>query len=139
MIAVRSLMTTHVGKEWASVIYRANCADCGEVVIRAAESSLHVTGPQSSWRCTFSCPVCRRDALWPISAGAGHLLVAGGAQVTVQVAVQLVPVTHRLPPPPAAGRELQLDDLIDFHELLAGDGWFDQLIESRQSPRGHAC
>ena len=81
-------MTTRVGKEWASVIYRANCADCGEVVIRAAESSLHVTGPQSSWRCTFSCPVCRRDALWPISAGAGHLLVAGGAQVTVQVAVQ---------------------------------------------------
>src|SRR6185436_15968219 len=120
-------MTPCVGKEWATVIYIASCATCGEVAVRADESFLHVAGPQASWRCTFSCPVCRRDTLWPISAGARHLLVAGGAHVAVQVTVKSVPVktvpeTHRLPPAPAAGRPLQPDDLIDFHELLAGEG-----------------
>ena len=122
------------------MIYRASCAVCGPVMIRADDSSLHVAGPQASWRCTFSCPICRRDTLWPISAGARHLLVAGGAHVAVQVTVGTVPVTHRLPPPPAADdRPLELDDLIDLHELLAGDGWFDQLVHSGHSPRRHSC
>ena len=121
------------------MIYRASCALCGEVVIRAADSSLHMTGPQTSWRCTFRCPVCRRDTRWPIPAGASHLLVAGGAQVTCR-AVSAADCE----PPPAVGRQLQLDDVIDLHELLAGDAWFDQLVQSGPSPdayrpRGLGC
>ena len=119
----------------AAVIYRANCALCGEVVIRADESSLHVTGPQRSWRCTFRCPVCRRDTRWPVPAGASHLLVAGGAQVSDNA----VPVPAFEPPRPAFGRQLQLDDVIDLHELLAGDGWFDQLAQGGRGPRGQSC
>jgi hypothetical protein len=115
-------------------VYRANCDVCGEVVIRADESSLHVTGPQTSWRCTFHCPVCRRETLWPVPEGAGHLLVASGARVTIEP----VPCAEYEPPPPAADRAppadrtLQLDDLIDFHVLLSGDDWFDQLLRSGQ-------
>ena len=121
----------------ATVIYRASCALCGEVVIRADESSLHVTGPQKSWRCTFRCPVCRRETRWPVPAGANHLLVAGGAQVT-DTSVTAAPFADCEPPRPAAVRQLQLDDVIDLHELLAGDGWFDQLLQSGRSPRGHS-
>lgn len=119
------------------MLYKANCAVCGEVVIRADESSLHLTGPQSSWRCTFSCPVCRRDTLWPVPAGASHLLVAAGAQVTVK-AVAVTDCEECEPPTPAAGRKLQLDDLIDFHELLSGDAWFDQLVQSGHGPDRHS-
>ena len=125
------------------MIYRASCAVCGEVVIRADQSSLHLSGPQTSWRCTFRCPVCRRDTLWSVPAGASHLLVAGGAQVIVSA----VPVAERergeQPPPaadrtPQSDRTLQLDDVIDFHALLSGDDWFDQLVQSGHSPNGHS-
>jgi hypothetical protein len=119
-------------------VYKAHCADCGEVVIRADESSLRADGPQNSWQCTFRCPVCRRETLWPVPAGASHLLVAGGAHVTVTA----VPVAACEPPPPATyrtpqtGRTLELDDVIDFHALLSGDDWFDQLLQSVHSPNG---
>jgi hypothetical protein len=123
------------------LIYRASCAVCGEVVIRADESVLHLAGPQKSWRCTFRCPVCRRDTMWSVPAGASHLLVAGGAQVTVK-AVPVAECKECEPPPPAADRTpqtdrtLQLDDVIDFHTLLSGDDWFDQLVQSGHSPNG---
>ena len=111
-------------------MYKANCAVCGEVVIRADESSLHVAGPRASWRCTFRCPVCRRETLLPVPAGASHLLMAGGARVTIQPD----PSAEREQPRPA-DRALVLDDLIDLHALLDGDGWFDQLLQSGHSPR----
>jgi hypothetical protein len=46
--------------------------------------------------------------------------------------------------PPVADRQLQLDDVIDLHELLAGDAWFEKLVQSGpssdgHSPRGHSC
>jgi hypothetical protein len=115
------------------LVYQANCADCGAVVIRADESSLHASGPQASWRCTFTCPVCQRDTLWVVPAGASHLLVAGGARVTTEP----VPCAVCEPTPPA-DRALHLDDVIDFHELLAGDTWFDQLLESGHSSVGRS-
>ena len=115
------------------MLYRADCALCGEVVIRADESSLHVAGPTTSWRCTFTCPVCQVPTLLDLPAGAGHLLVASGARVTIEA----VSSAAREPRPPAADRELQLDDVIDFHDLLSGDAWFDQLIQSGDSPIGH--
>jgi hypothetical protein len=120
------------------VIYRASCVTCGEVVIRADESSLHMAGPKTSWRCTFRCPVCRRDTMWPVPVGASHLLAAGGAHVSGQP-VPAMPATEFEPPPPAAQRKFQLDDVIDLHELLAGDAWFDQLVQSGPGRGGHSC
>ena len=79
------------------MIYRASCATCGEVVIRADESSLHMAGPKTSWQCTFRCPVCRRDTLWPVPAGASHLLAAGGAQVTARTEPAMDFEPHSLP------------------------------------------
>jgi hypothetical protein len=125
-----------VSRKRGHIVFKANCADCGEVVIRADESSLHVAGPQTSWRCTFHCPVCRRETVWPVPEGAGHLLVARGARVTIEP----VPSAQCEPPLPTAARTpqtdrtLQLDDLIDFHALLSGDDWFDQLLQIVHSP-----
>jgi len=117
----------------AALLYRTSCAVCGEVVIPADESSLHVAGPKTPWRCTFVCPVCRHQTLVDLPAGAGQLLVAAGARVTIEAASA---AAHE-PRPPAADRRLQLDDVIDFHALLSGDAWFDQLIQSGDSPNGH--
>jgi hypothetical protein len=112
-------------------VYKANCAVCGEVVIRADESSLHLAGPEASWRCTFRCPVCRREAPLPVPAGARHLLVAGGARVTIQP-----DPSEGCEQPPPADPVLVLDDLIDLHALLDGDAWFDQLLQIGHGP-GH--
>ena len=120
------------------MLYKASCAVCGEVVIRADESSLHLAGPPSSWRCAFRCPVCRRETLWSVPEGASHLLVAAGAQVVTVSAVAVTDCEECEQPPPAAGPRLQLDDVIDFHELLSGDAWFDQLVQSGQSQSGHS-
>ena len=114
-------------------MYRASCADCGDVLIRAEESSLHVAGRRKSWRCTFRCPVCRLDRLWSVPVAAGHLLMAGGARVTVEP----VPFAGHETSCPPAHRALELDDVIVFHELLSGDGWFDQLVQGRDSHTGH--
>jgi hypothetical protein len=115
------------------LLYRTSCALCGEVVIRADESSLHVGGPQTSWQCTFLCPVCRRQTLLDLPAGAGHVLVASGARVTSEAVAPAVCE----PRSPAVARRLELDDVIDFHALLSGDAWFDQLVKSGDSPIGH--
>ena len=122
--------TTRLGEEWGALLYRTSCSVCGEVVIPADESSLHVAGPKTSWRCTFVCPLCERQTLLDVPAGAGHLLVAAGARVTIEA----VPAAALEPRPPAADRKLQLDDVIDFHELLSGDAWFDQLARTPRRP-----
>ena len=124
---------THARKELAAVLYRTSCTVCGEVVIRADESSLHVAGPTTSWRCTFTCPVCQLPTLLDLPVGAGQLLVASGARVTIEA----VSAAAHEPRPSTADRRLQLDDVIDFHALLSGDAWFDQLIQSGDSPIGH--
>jgi hypothetical protein len=110
-------------KKRAIVLYTAECTFCGQVVIRADESSLQVAGRRKTWGCTFRCPVCRRDTRSDVPVSAGHVLVASGARVTHE------PVPCE-PPPPGADRKLQLDDLIDFHTLLSGDAWFDRLVQS---------
>jgi hypothetical protein len=125
------------------VIYRASCVVCGEVVIRADESCLYLRADDSSlppaspqapaWRCAFCCPVCRRDMLWPVPPGASHLLVAGGARVNVAQGEPRPPPTDRTT---QTDPQLHLDDVIDFHALLSGDAWFDDLARNRHSRRG---
>jgi hypothetical protein len=108
------------------VLYRADCTFCGPVVVRADEAILHVAARQRIWVCAFRCPVCQREARWAVPVSAGHVLVASGARVTVEP----VPVAQLEPVPPGADRKLQPDDLIEFHALLCGDAWFDQLVQS---------
>ena len=37
------------------------------------------------------------------------------------------------------GGPLKLDDVIDFHALLAGENWFDQLVQSMGSSNGYTA
>jgi hypothetical protein len=76
-----------------------------------------------------------------VPTGASHLLVAGCAQVAqvAQLAVHTVPdapCAERELPQRIAQRELELDDVIDFHALLSSDAWFDRLVQVGHSPDG---
>ena len=64
------------------MIYRASCALCGEVVIRADESVPAYDRAADILAMHLPLPGLPPRHRWPIPAGASHLLVAGGAQVT---------------------------------------------------------
>ena len=101
---------------------RATCPTCGEVGLTPDEVELHVdpTGHRQASYC-FDCPSCLELISKPADERIVRLLASGGVPVR-----EWAPVEEARSPqhPP-----LTPDDLLDFHELLRGDGWFDDVIE----------
>lgn len=119
---------------------RATCPACGEVELRPDEIELHVVGPDpddvgdgSSYR--FDCPSCCDEVNKPADARIARLLASGGVAVTctgdlelaATVAAAVEDISH--PEGYVLGPAFTADDLLDFHELLQTDGWFDQLSQ----------
>ena len=101
---------------------RATCPCCGEISLTPAQIDL-VVDPEdedtSSY--AFTCPECATLVRKPANRQVVRLLVSGG--VPARDLVRVRPSVGR-PDLPA----LTPDDLIDFHALLARDGWFDLLL-----------
>lgn len=108
---------------------RASCPWCGDVKLRPRDLTLRVCADTDHGTYSFVCPRCgdrvARDASPRICA----LLVSAGVQTEVwrRPAELLEP---RLGPP------LTVDDLLDFHLLLAEEGWFDRFVETVRDPSG---
>jgi len=111
---------------------RANCPRCGEVELRPDDMELHVMGadrePQAY---LFDCPQCCDEVLRPADNRiAGLLHHAGVPTVHVPDAVtELHSVGH--PEDPRPGPAFTMDDLLDFHDLLAREDWFESLTQAR--------
>lgn len=119
---------------------RATCPSCGEVELRPDEIELQVvgTGPEdvregSTYR--FDCPACCDEIFKPADIRIARLLTSGGVPVTCTgdpvteaiVARELARIVH--PEGIVVGPALTTDDLLDFHELLQTDDWFDRLSQ----------
>lgn len=119
---------------------RATCPSCGEVELRPDEIELHVVGADpedvrdgSTYR--FDCPACFAEVAKPADARIARLLTTGGVPVTctgdaeleAEVSRALQSVTH--PEGLTVGPALTNDDLLDLHQLLQTDDWFDQLLQ----------
>jgi endogenous inhibitor of DNA gyrase (YacG/DUF329 family) len=116
---------------------RVSCPDCGAVdlspddiqlkVVRGQEAAV---GPDSHY--TFRCPTCTTDVAKPADERIARLLTTGGVRMEVRgTAVAARPAERRRhPEAPPEGPSLTADDLIDFHLLLRGEGWFDTLLAS---------
>lgn len=119
---------------------RATCPTCGEVELRPDEIELHVVGPDpddvrdgSSYR--FDCPSCCDEIAKPADGRIARLLASGGVPVTCTgdseleaiVAAGMQRISH--PEGLVLGPAFTADDLLDFHELLQTDDWFDQLSQ----------
>lgn len=117
---------------------RATCPSCGEVELRPDEIELHVVGADpddvregSSYR--FDCPSCCDEVAKPADARIARLLTTGGVAVTCTgdpeieavVAAAMGRILH--PEGVVIGPELTTDDLLDFHQLLQTDDWFEDL------------
>lgn len=111
---------------------RANCPRCGEVELYPDDMELHVMGadrePQAY---LFDCPECCDEVLRPADHRiAGLLNHAGVPTVHVADGTTLVHAAGH-PERPGPGPAFTMDDLLDFHDLLAQDNWYESLIQPR--------
>lgn len=109
---------------------RASCADCGDVELTTSDVVVRVCSHDDTSTYVFRCPECRRSVVKPAERRIVDLLVASGVDLqTWTLPAEMyeprpcVPITH--------------DDLIDFHRLLQGQGWFDELLATHEE-RGAA-
>jgi predicted RNA-binding Zn-ribbon protein involved in translation (DUF1610 family) len=109
---------------------RASCPACGEVDLQPADVTLHLVrgddvevAEGSCYR--FACPDCLELVTKPADERIAQLLQTGGVEVEMDAEVQWRTLHPEFPP---QGPKLTPDDLLDFHQLLEGDDWFDQLL-----------
>lgn len=99
---------------------RATCGDCGDVELTTADVRVRVCVEDNSGSYHFRCPHCAMAVVKPAEPRIVDLLVASGVELS----------TWRLPTElfePREGPRIDHDDLLDFHELLETDDWFDSL------------
>ena len=104
---------------------KASCPTCGEVALTPDDIELRVDEADTAGSFYgFDCPSCASQVRKPADERVVRLLVSGG--------VPPLPVEHQ----PARTRlserfdhpAITHDDLLDFHQALDGDGWFEQLL-----------
>jgi hypothetical protein len=104
-----------------ATMIRASCTDCGDVELTTHDVHVRVCTDGDHSTYVFRCPTCQMSVVKPAEQRIVDLLVASGVRLT------------RWTPPAELferrlGAPIDHDDLIDFHALLAQDGWFDQLL-----------
>jgi predicted RNA-binding Zn-ribbon protein involved in translation (DUF1610 family) len=97
---------------------KATCPTCGEVGLTPEEIELRVdhAGDRSFY--AFTCPACTDVVRKPADDRIIRLLSSGG--------VEPLRLGHDFGPRPE-GPRFTHDDILDFHTLLATDGWFAQV------------
>ena len=111
---------------------RVTCQCCGVVaLIRPAQVLLLADDDESTRAYLFLCPVCERLTVRSAQAGEVQLLVGAG----VPAGGAAGQTTGTQPPARFSARPpFTLDDLLDFHLLLADEDWLGRLAESVRPP-----
>lgn len=100
---------------------RATCSECGDVELTTRDVQVRVCLNDDSASYTFRCPCCRMSVVKPAEPRVVDLLVASGVRFD----------KWHLPAEmfePRSGERITHDDLLDFHQMLQQDDWFDALI-----------
>ena len=101
---------------------RATCPSCGEVELTPEDLELKVcSNASSSSYYRFCCPLCSDDVRKPADDRIVQLLISGGVQASVW---ELASGSRGDAP------EFTIDDLLDFHNLLQTDDWYDALLRA---------
>jgi len=101
----------------------ATCPTCGTVERRAEDFELSVCSHSPSSWYAFLCPECERRVQKPASEKAIELLISEGVAPRYFTIPAEVLETHDGPP-------LTVDDLIELHELLEREDWYDALVDT---------
>lgn len=117
---------------------RTTCPRCGEVELRPDELELRIVGwDQDDVRdgstYLFDCPNCADEIVKPADARIAQLLTTGGVPVVCTAEPDEVPAAASPSPHPEGapdGPPFTPDDLLDLHELLQTDDWFEQCLKT---------
>ena len=101
---------------------RTNRPRCGEVEMQADVIMLTVEQASGEGMYSFVCPVCEDLVEKPADRKIVSLLKSVGVEIS-----EREEASSELPETRPDGPPFTLDDVIDFHFLLAGDDWFDRL------------
>ena len=99
---------------------KASCPDCGDVILATGDLSVVVQAGSSRTSYVFLCPGCHLAATQPAATRVAELLVVSGVRLRVVDIPAEAAEDHAGPP-------LTVDDLLDFHLELQGDGWFERV------------
>jgi hypothetical protein len=99
---------------------KATCSKCGEVELTAEDIVLRIGPARTVNTYGFTCPDCGRFVEKPADDRVVRLLLSGGVvPVPVHVPAEALEIHD--------GPQINHDDLLDFHQVLESDDWFEQL------------
>ena len=99
---------------------KATCPACGEIDLTADDILLRIGAQAGGNSYSFSCPTCGDRVQKPADERIVRLLLSGGVMPTLfHVPAEALE--------PRSGPPINHDDLIEFHDLLEQDDWFDYL------------
>ena len=101
---------------------RASCPDCGDVELTTADITVRMCAADNQGSYVFRCPTCRMAVTKAAEPRIVDLLVTAGVRLDV----------WHLPAEldePRTGEAFTHDDMLEFHDLLAGDTWFTTLSD----------
>ena len=105
---------------------KATCPECGEVDLTADDILLRIGSAREKNTYGFSCPSCDRFVEKSADDRIVRLLLSGGViPVVVQVPAEILE--------PHWGPPINHDDLLEFHQLLESDDWYENLTGGSRS------
>ena len=103
-------------------IIRASCPDCGDVELVGADVTVRMCANVGQGSYAFRCPSCRLAVARQAEPRIVDLLVSSGLSLDVWRLPAELSEVH-------TGPLFTHDDLLEFHELLAGNAWFTTVSE----------
>lgn len=104
---------------------RASCPTCGDVELTSRDVSVQVCASNNQGSYAFRCPECELAVSKLAEQRIIDLLVSSG----VRLCVWSLPAELD---EPRDGPVICYDDLLEFHQLLQEDGWFERLTSPAQ-------
>jgi hypothetical protein len=109
-----------------ATLIRATCGDCGDVELGTRDLVVRLCEDTDSGTYVFQCPNCAHPVVRPADRSIIDLLVSSGCRLEVWS------MPAELAEPRPEGDNFTYDDLIDFHEVLEGQAWFDELLHAHR-------
>lgn len=105
---------------------KATCPTCGEVDLTADDILLRIGPSHGTNTYGFGCPTCTDFVEKPADERIVRLLLSGGVMpMLVHVPAEALEKKE--------GPRITHNDILEFHQLLDSDNWFERLTEKRNS------
>ena len=101
---------------------RASCADCGDVELRVDDVTVRICADDNAGSYVFRCPRCDMAVVKDAEPRVVDLLLASGVALTTWS------LPAELGERPGSAPAFTHDDLLDFHDALEGDDWFERFL-----------